>query len=44
MNTIVVIENKKLIHKQVTNEEYAKINAARDPDGMYWFHQICRLP
>ncbi len=44
MKTIVAVEDHKLIRKQVTDEEYAKINAARDPDGMYWFRQMCKLP
>lgn len=44
MKTIAVIENGKFLHKHASDEEYAKINAARDPDGMYWFHQMCKLP
>lgn len=44
MKTIVVIENHKLIHKNVSDEEYIKIMNKNDPDGMYWFRQMCRLP
>lgn len=44
MKVITVIENGKLLHKHVTDEEYSKINDARDSDGMYWFRQMCKLP
>ena len=43
MKTIVVIKNGKLLHKKVTDEEYAKINTARDPDGKYFIRQYCSL-
>ncbi len=44
MKTITMIEDHKLIHKQVSDKEYTEIMNKRDPDGMYWFHQMCKLP
>ena len=44
MKIIAVIENGKLLHKKVSDEEYARIQESRDPDGMEWFRRKCRLP
>lgn len=44
MKIIAVIENGKLLHKKVSNEEYARIQKSRDPDGMEWFRRKCKLP
>lgn len=44
MKIIAVIENGKLLHKNVSDEEYARIMAERDPDGMGWFRRKCKLP
>ena len=44
MKVIAVIENGKLLHKRVTDAEYARIMAIRDPDGMEWFRRKCKLP
>ena len=44
MKIVAVIENGKLLHKNVSDEEYARIQASRDPDGMGWFRRKCKLP
>lgn len=44
MKVITVIENGKLLHKHVSDDEYARIMAIRDPDGMEWFRRKCKLP
>ena len=44
MKLIAVIENGKLLQKRVSDEEFAKIMAERDPDGMGWFKRKCALP
>ena len=44
MKVIAVIEDGKLLHKKVSDEEYARIQKSRDPTGMEWFYRKCKLP
>ena len=44
MKVIAVIENHKLIHKKISDEEYIKIMNERDPDGKFWIKQMGRMP
>lgn len=43
MKVIAVIENGKLIHKKVSEQEYMEIMNKRDPDGMEWFRRFAKI-